>query len=252
MTHDSVTDVGKAALWVGFFGMFLPTMYFMYCVYRAKNAGQSFYFETLTMTITGIASIAYLTMATEQGYEGGDDGDRQFFFVRYIDWTLTTPLMLLDIAGLARVTRSDGLGLLLGSDVLMIVAGVIGANMNDSNGDYKHYKWAFFALGMLFYMPICHFLLMETGEGKSKAAALSRTVGLFTLLLWSAYPVVWIVAEGSEVISPDVEAIAYTVLDILAKSVFGVMIVTAREAIEEASRDENAPLVLGNGDDEEN
>lgn len=251
MTGDSVTEVGKSALWVGFFGMFFPTMYFMYCVYRAKNAGQSYYFETITMMITGIASIAYLTMATEQGYEGGEDGTRQFFFARYIDWTLTTPLMLLDIAGLAGVTRSDALGLLLGSDILMIVAGVIGANMNDSNGANEGYKWAFFLIGMLFYMPICYFLLMEMGEGRSKAASLSRTVGMFTLFLWSAYPVVWIVAEGSEIISPDTEAIAYTTLDILAKSVFGLMIVTAREAIEEATRGESSRLVLGGSADDE-
>ena len=128
--------------------------------------------------------------------------------------------MLLDIAGLAG-SNTDTKSLLIMTDVLMILAGVIGANMNeDSSGDHEHYKWAFFALGLMFYMPIVSFLANDLGKGSGKAAALGRKVGFFTLVLWSAYPIVWVVAEGTEVISPDTEAIAYTILDVLAKSVF--------------------------------
>lgn len=235
MTHNKIGDVGHAALWIGFFGMFLPTLYFAMVVANAKSKGRSFFFETLTMSITAIASIAYLMMATNQGYVGGeDDGDRQFFYVRYIDWTLTTPLMLLDIAGIAGASF-DTQFLLVLTDIMMIVAGLVGAHMNEGS-DHESYKWAFFAMGMFFYMPIVYFLLQEIPGGRGKsAAALAKTVGLFTLVLWSAYPIVWFIAEGTETISPDTEAIMYTILDVLAKSVFGFMIVSAREALDEAS-----------------
>lgn len=234
---EEISDVGHAALWIGFAGMFLPSIYFWSVALNAKAGGNSYHFETLTATITSLATLAYLIMATDQGYEGGaGTDDRQFFWIRYVDWTLTTPLMLLDIAGLAKA-NTDAKVLLIMTDVLMILAGVIGANMNDtSSGDNEHYKWAFFALGMMFYMPIVSFLANDLGNGAGKAGALSRKVGFFTLVLWSAYPIVWVVAEGTEVISADTEAICYTILDVLAKSVFGLMIVGARDAIEDANR----------------
>ena len=175
MTSDEVGDVGHAALWVGFVGMFLPSIYFWSVALNAKAGGSSFYFETLTATITSIATLAYLIMATDQGFEGGSGtGDRQFFWIRYVDWTLTTPLMLLDIAGLAGA-NADAKMLLVMTDILMVLAGVIGANMNeDSSGDHEHYKWAFFALGMMFYMPIVSFLVNDLGKGSGKAGALSK------------------------------------------------------------------------------
>jgi len=252
MTSDEIGDVGHSALWVGFAGMFLPSIYFWSVALNAKAGGSSYYFETLTATITSIASLAYLIMATDQGYEGGSDtGDRQFFWIRYVDWTLTTPLMLLDIAGLAGA-NADSKMLLVMTDILMVLAGVIGANMNeDSSGDHEHYKWAFFALGMMFYMPIVSFLVSDLGKGSGKAGALSKKVGFLTLVLWSAYPVVWVVAEGTEVISPDTEAICYTILDVLAKSVFGLMIVSARDAIEDANRAGSGYTMGGIADDGE-
>lgn len=40
------------------------------------------------------------------------------------------------------------------------------------------------------------------------------------LVLWTAYPVAWGLADGGNVISPDGEMIFYGVLDLLAKPVF--------------------------------
>lgn len=249
MTSDEVSHVGRAALWVGFIGMFFPTLYFAAEAFRAKASRRSYFYETLTAAITGIASVAYLTMATQQGYAGGEgEGHRQFFYARYIDWTLTTPLMLIDIACLAGASF-DQQFLLVIADILMIVAGLIGANMNEG-AKHEEYKWAFFALGMMFYMPIVHFLIFDLSGARGKSASLARSVGCWTLVLWSAYPLVWMIAEGTGTISCDTEAIVYTILDILAKSVFGFMIVSARDAIEEANARSSgdAPLMLP-GDD---
>jgi bacteriorhodopsin len=43
----------------------------------------------------------------------------------------------------------------------------------------------------------------------------------FTLIIWTLYPIVWGIGDGSRLISVDSEIVAYAVLDILAKPVFG-------------------------------
>merc|ERR1711907_58726 len=183
----------------------------------------------------GIASVAYLVMATGNGslYVLGHDAKyRQFLFARYIDWVFTTPLQLLDLAGLAGASNDVTLWLLC-TDALMIASGLIGALLTDNN-----LKWAFWGYGMLFFMPIVYFLVYDlpaSAEATGGAAAsIVKKVAMLTVITWSAYPIVWIVGEGASLISADAEAIAYCALDVTAKSVFGWFIINAREGIDQA------------------
>ena len=96
-----ITASGKDALWLGFVGMFVPTIFFAIATMK-EPAGKK-YFHVITTMITGIAALAYLTMAGGYGNIIRDDG-RQFFYARYIDWAVTTPLLLLDLAGLAWIS----------------------------------------------------------------------------------------------------------------------------------------------------
>ena len=66
-----------------------------------------------------------------------------------------------------------------------------------------------------------------------KAAGAFSQVAWLTAISWTAYPIVWAMAEGTGAISCDTEAYLYTGLDITAKAVFGFMIVGARDAINE-------------------
>jgi bacteriorhodopsin len=225
---EQLTDLGHSVLWIAFFGLFIPTVYFYNAAMQMKS-GQR-YFHVLTMMITAIASLAYLTMATGYGVTT-IEGGRPFLYARYIDWTLTTPLMLLDLCGLAGAGL-DTTVMLVGLDILMIVAGVIGAFVPGQN------KYLFFLFGMVVFMPIIYFLSVtlkakakETGEAAS--AVFNKTASL-TVFTWSAYPVVWVLAEGMGVLSPDMECIVYTALDITAKSFFGFLIVNARDGLEQA------------------
>lgn len=45
-----------------------------------------------------------------------------------------------------------------------------------------------------------------------------------TTILWILYPIAWGVCEGGNIISPDSEAVFYGILDLLAKPVFGVLL----------------------------
>ena len=60
---------------------------------------------------------------------------------------------------------------------------------------------------------------------------------VWTIALWSIYPIAWGLSEGGNVISPDSEAIFYGVLDILAKPVFGTLLIIGHRNID--------PRILG-------
>ena len=58
------------------------------------------------------------------------------------------------------------------------------------------------------------------------------TVGAWTAFLWFLYPIAWGLSEGGNVISPDSEAVFYGILDILAKPVFGALLIWGHRNIE--------------------
>lgn len=58
--------------------------------------------------------------------------------------------------------------------------------------------------------------------------------GSLTAFLWIIYPVSWGVSEGGNVIAPDSEAIFYGILDLLAKPVFGALLIWGHRGIDPA------------------
>merc|ERR1711988_923235 len=161
------------------------------------------FYHIVTTFVCMFASLAYLTMATGHGvYIRPFDG-REFFYARYIDWSFTTPLQLIDICGFG-AADSDTMAWLLGIDFLMFIA-------------------------VVYYMLTT---IKESEAFKAQPQWKKDVYGkisMLTAVSWACYPVVWMFAEGSNKLSADTEAVAYTILDILAKSVFGFIIVSARE-----------------------
>lgn len=69
-------------------------------------------------------------------------------------------------------------------------------------------------------------------ESRRNAARLGPQVnraflmcGSLTAFLWMLYPVAWGLCEGGNVISADSEAVFYGILDLLAKPVFGALLI---------------------------
>merc|ERR1712093_131411 len=87
-----------------------------------------------------IASLAYFTMSLGHGYISKCDG-RSFYYARYVDWMLTTPLMLWDLCVLAKADSRTRLFIIV-MDVLMIGSGLIGGLIEGKE------RWAFFGFSM--------------------------------------------------------------------------------------------------------
>jgi bacteriorhodopsin len=150
---------------------------------------------------------------------------RQVFWARYIDWSLTTPLLLLDLAFLAGM---DGASILVTivADVVMVLLGLFAA-FGRTDGQ----KWGYYAMACIAYLVIVYQLVVSGRRAvRSKDSSTSKlftSIGGFTIIIWTLYPIVWGIGDGARKWTVDTEIIAYAVLDILAKPVFGFWLLFA-------------------------
>merc|ERR1712039_442751 len=230
MGPEGVGMFGMTCVLIGTICMAVSTAYFYMA---AQSAKENKFFEVLTMAITGIATCAYLTMYTGAGYSWINEVAGEvdpFYWARYIDWILTTPLMLWDVLALAGATSDDILCAVF-IDMLMIGFGCVGAQTPFSM------RWLFFIVSMLCFVHVVQVLLKYNKSTKNGEAAqkLYQKLSALTIVLWSFYPLVWVVAEGTRLISPSLEACCYMIMDVISKCLFGFMIVSARSTLEEAT-----------------
>jgi len=230
--------------WVGFGLLFAPALWFLCItigdvldngVLDGSNQEHS-KADQLHKLVAGfillVASLAYFAMATRNGFIVRCGDGRSFYYARYIDWLITTPLILWELTHIAEHAHgvkdlfSLELYYLIFLDILMIVSGLI-ASLITSN-----LKWVFFAFSVLTFIPIlkqiCEFDLLKLKKDLNDSVV--HTAGLYkrlmelTVVAWFIYPIVWILAEGTGTLSAYGESIFYMVLDVIAKSVFGVIV----------------------------
>jgi len=221
----ALNTFGQACTWIALICMALSTVYFLMKAMKSENNAV----EMLTFFITAIATIAYLVMATGHGVM--DSGTEQpFYYARYIDWLFTTPLMVWD---LLELSGSDAMHIfvVVGLDVLMIVCGIVGCLLIEHG-----IRWGFFVLGCIFFAMVCKELLGSLNRGPSAAQGVNKSATYLTVISWTCYPIVWALCEGSDVVSVNVAALLYCVMDVVAKCVFGIIIVSNRDAIEAVNR----------------
>lgn len=226
-------------LWIGTVGMALGTLYFVGRGWSVEEPEQQlFYIVTTFITATAFAS--YFAMATGFGLtfvtvEGV--GELDIYWARYADWLVTTPLLLVDLALLARADRNTLLTL-VGVDVFMIVTGLVGALTTASPG--IRIAWWGISSGAL--VVLLYFLV---GELSRQARERPREVGrLFTRLrnltvgLWVLYPVVWLLGTESTLVLVPLywETAAFMVLDLAAKVGFGFLLLRSRAVLEQATQ----------------
>ncbi|KAH7026157.1 uncharacterized protein B0I36DRAFT_248519 [Microdochium trichocladiopsis] len=246
--YQEASETGFRALWVVCVLMGLSSVAFY--IMAARVPVQKRLFHVITASITTIAFLSYFAMATGDGLswhstvvkttKSGvveDIVKRQVFWARYVDWALTTPLLLLDLTLMAGLNGADIL-VTVGADVIMVLTGLFAAF-----GSTGTQVWGWYTIACVAYIAIVYnvaFNGRRAVQGKdSKTKAFYGGISLFTLLLWTAYPIVWGIADGSRKIGVDGEILAYAVLDVLAKPVFGFWLLLTHDAMARTSP--NAP-----------
>lgn len=234
----SISDVGSDWYWAVCAVMTTATFAFLGLAMTKPRSGRVFHY--ITAGVTMVAAIAYFSMGSDLGrvpirveYPRGRPvgTTREIFYVRYIDWVITTPLLLLDLLLTAALPLPTILFVIL-VDEIMIITGLIGALVASS------YKWGYFVFGCVALVYILYVLVWEARRNAGVVGADVGRVflmcGSLTSFLWFLYPIAWGISEGGNVISPNGEAFFYGVLDVLAKPVFGALLIFGHRNIDPA------------------
>jgi len=171
-------------------------------------------FNYVAMAVTGIATLAYLTMFCGGGiYRNALGQGRDVYVMRYVDWFFTTPFFLLDLALLAGADTWDTFYVML-MNAICIAAGAAGAMTPGG-------QWPLFALGMVTFLM---FNVKLFGAMLSKAESLGSAVGgkyktvvYLTMGVWCIYPVMYVACECLQAVSIEYEVFIYCVIDVFAK-----------------------------------
>ena len=144
---------------------------------------------------------------------------------RYVDWLLTVPLLLLEFVLVLRLPHKEtyrkGLGLILAS-AIMVLLGYPGETL--TIGFAKIIWWV---LAMIPFSYILYEMIKGVG-GSIKTQPLVvqplfKKTRLLIILSWSFYPLVYILPLFGLSAFVSVQ-VGFTVVDIVAKSVFGILI----------------------------
>ncbi|KAI1418658.1 opsin-1 [Hypoxylon sp. FL1857] len=238
--HQTSSEVGQRTLWVVCVLMGLSSLAFYVMAMRVPV--QKRLFHVITALVTTFGFLSYYAMATGDGitshsYVAGrskhgavtDIVIRDVYWARYVDWSLTTPLLLLDLCLLAGLNGASILVTVV-SDVIMILTGLFAAFARDESQG-----WGWYVFTCIAYLNVVYQVGYKGRHAISskdnKTRVFFASISLFTLLLWTAYPVVWGIADGARRINVDGEIIAYAVLDVLAKGVFGFWLLLAHNSM---------------------
>lgn len=147
---------------------------------------------------------------------------------RYVDWLLTVPLLLIELILVMRLARGETISKsvwLGGAAALMIILGYPG-EVAESSGT----RLTFWVLSMIPFIYIVYQLVVGLKSSINKQPENVRGLinGAATLVVvsWLFYPIVFLFpligfTGGAAITAVEV---GYTIADIVAKAVFGILI----------------------------
>ncbi|SDG00746.1 Bacteriorhodopsin [Limimonas halophila] len=147
---------------------------------------------------------------------------------RYVDWLLTVPLLMIELILIMRlpqketVSKATRLGVLA---AIMIVLGYPGEVATDDGT-----RWLFWVLAMLPFIWIVYELVVGLSSAIDKqpenAKGLVSAARWLTVAAWLFYPIVFLfpMIGLTGATAETFVQVGYSVADIVAKAVFGVLI----------------------------
>ncbi len=192
-------------------------------------------------TVTAIAAYHYFRMfdSFNHAFGGALTGEAQNHVLynvgyRYVDWFLTVPLLLVEtvaVLALAKAAQSSLLWRLVPAAALMIALGYPGDAKIALFGLDNWSVWGL--LSTIPFLYIMYVLFVELGKSldRQSEAVRKKVVALRLLLIatWGVYPIAFIMNMNSTAFDPAgfmAREIGYSIADILAKCLFGLIIFT--------------------------
>jgi len=225
---DDYPNSVRHFLLIGFLGMFIGSIVFFYMGISRKVNTVS---HVLTFFIAAVASASYYAMWAGLGveYKTTDTTPRVIFWARYLDWIVTLPLILTNLALMSRSDTPTILSL-VGNIVLYVICGLIGALT------VAPYKYMWWVGGLVFLIIVFVHLLQRLNNAEGYGGDALKGLTWLTILCWIVYPIVWIVgSEGTGALGLSQEVGIITIVDLIAKIGFGFYLLANVDAPEEST-----------------
>ncbi|MCU0324761.1 MAG: bacteriorhodopsin-like [Spirosomaceae bacterium] len=222
-------DPVSFTFFTGYMAMFAASIFFF--MERGQVDGKWKLSLLVSGLITGIAAVHYYYM-------------RDFYAatketpvaLRYIDWTLTVPLMCIEFYLLLRPAgaKAGFMWKLILASVLMLVAGYIGEAYTDGSMGHS-VLWG--VISTIGYIYVLHSAWL--GEAKkladsSASSAVKKGINAlawFVLVGWAIYPIGymtmpggWLGADGIGLFRPQDINLFYNIADAINKIGFGLVV----------------------------
>jgi bacteriorhodopsin len=228
-------------LWlrIGFIGLAVGSIIFVLKAFAMRRR-EGIEFPLQTFFITLWAAAMYLSMIWGDTILIDFNGQKEIFVGRYVDWLVTTPLLLLELSIIAGL-RSQVMLTAVGVDLLMIFTGIVAT----IEGVPNNYIW--YIIGTGCFLVILTLLLTKFSDSARRRNArinsLFQTLRNMLIILWMCYPIVSIIGpEGFRVIDIGLQTALYAILDLSAKVGFGLIVISAsNETLAQASK--NNPII---------
>lgn len=205
--------------WVYVLIMFGSGVMFYALSTHPKNVPQ--YKYLIHVFIVVWSGLAYSALALDQGYAVVNE--QKVHYARYIDWVVTTPLLLLSLTLTGKYNlKMEGTltAALLGTQVIMIVTGLV-AELSPPPQQYYWYAAGCVALGIVLHL-IWGPLLHRAKAQEEDLIGVYRRSAAFLTVQWLAYPLVWLVGQpGLGLIGPAASTALFIALPVISKAGFG-------------------------------
>lgn len=184
------------------------------------------------------SGLAYASLALGQG--SVEVNGEVVYYARYLDWVISTPLLLLslNLTGKYNIKVEGSLtGALLGTQAIMIITGLV-AELSPDN-----VKWFWYTMGCIALVVVLYLMwqpLKHKAETQNRYIAdVYRKSALFLSIQWVAYPLVWALGSmGAGLLDETTTIVLFIVLPIISKSGFGFFNLLLLRAIPAAAKEE--------------
>jgi len=175
---------------------------------------------TTVVAVPLIATVAYGLMALDIGAVTSARG-QVLYVARYVDWLLTTPLHVAYLGllvGASKQTIGKLAGLMGATIVFGLAGGLVATPLN----------LVLFALGGVTFAGVGYLLYTDVDdrahEGDGQLLSLFQKLRIFVFVLWSVYPVIWLLSgPGFVLMDAETASLVTTYIDVVAKIGFGLI-----------------------------
>ncbi|KAL1956077.1 hypothetical protein VTO42DRAFT_7672 [Malbranchea cinnamomea] len=240
---EEASGVGRRGLWVVAILMLLSSLVFY--ILGARVLVQKRLFHVLVSLITTISFLTYFAMTMGGGItythavvrhhhkEAPDtvqDIFRQLFWVRWINWGLTFPLILINLALLAGLNGASLL-VAVSANLVMLVAGLVSI-LFEARGK----TWAWYTISCLAYLTVVYQIAFRgrraTLAKDQQTRKFYSSIAGFSMVVLLIYPIIWAASSNARRMTVDTEIIIYAILDVLSQGVFGYWLLVSHDSME--------------------